>query len=163
MVANLMGDLAKIEHQQKLQRIESGIRAAQEVGKWTGRPLRGFETNEEGYLHVVPEEFLHTREALARVERGESRRSVAEETGIPLSSLRRLYDNRRELYLAGKMMTSESRRLSTNYLILRIFVNWRRETSNSESAKSLPMNSRKIRSNDSAESAKVAVGGRQRY
>lgn len=102
MVANLMGDLAKIEHQQKLQRIESGIRAAQEVGKWTGRPPRGFETDEEGYLHVVPEEFLHTRESLVRVERGESKRSVADETGIPLSSLRRLYDNRRELYLAGK-------------------------------------------------------------
>lgn len=103
MVANLMGDLAKIEHQQKLQRIESGIRAAQEVGKWTGRPPRGFATDEEGYLHVVPEEFLHTREALARVERGESKRSVAEATGIPLSTLRRLYDNRRDLYLAGEV------------------------------------------------------------
>ncbi|MEZ3164994.1 recombinase family protein [Halorubrum sp. RMP-47] len=36
MVARLMGDLAQIEHQQKLQRIRSGVRATQPAGKWTG-------------------------------------------------------------------------------------------------------------------------------
>ncbi|ELZ43661.1 rb136 [Halorubrum californiense DSM 19288] len=33
MVARLMGDLTRIEHQQKLQRIRSGVRAAQSAGK----------------------------------------------------------------------------------------------------------------------------------
>lgn len=102
MIANIMGDLAKIEHQQKLERVRSGIRAAQKAGKWTGRPPRGFEVGDDGFLHVAPTEFLETREALARVERGESRRKVSESTGIPYSTLSRLYDERRELYLAAE-------------------------------------------------------------
>ena len=69
MVARLMGDLAQTEHTQKLQRIRSGVRAAQSTGKWTGRPPGGFVV-EEGYLHVDPADFLHAREAVARVDRG---------------------------------------------------------------------------------------------
>lgn len=102
MVANIMGDLAKIEHQQKLQRIESGIRAAQDAGKWTGRPPRGFTVGDDGKLHVDVEEFLATRDALSRVAHGESRVKVADDTDIPQSTLTRLYDNRRDLYLAGE-------------------------------------------------------------
>ncbi len=101
MIASVMGDLAKIEHKQKLQRIESGVRAAQKTGKWTGRPPRGFRV-EDSYLRVNTEEYLHTREALARVARGESKRSVAEDTGIPESTLRSLYNDRRELYLRAE-------------------------------------------------------------
>jgi len=97
----VMGDLAKIEHKQKLQRIESGVRAAQQAGKWTGRPPRGFRVK-DSYLRVDTEEYLHTREALARVARGESKRSVAEDTGIAESTLRSLYNDRRELYLRGE-------------------------------------------------------------
>lgn len=102
MVANIMGDLAKIEHQQKLQRIESGIRAAQKAGKWTGRPPRGFTVGDSGKLHVDVEEFLEMRDALARIAHGESRVKVSEDTGIPQSTLTRLYDERRDLYLAGE-------------------------------------------------------------
>ena len=101
MIASVMGDLAKIEHKQKLQRIESGVRAAQQAGKWTGRPPRGFRVK-DSYLRVDTEEYLHTREALARIARGESKRSVAEDTGIAESTLRSLYNDRRELYLRGK-------------------------------------------------------------
>lgn len=102
MVANIMGDLAKIEHQQKLQRIQSGIRAAQKAGKWTGRPPRGFTVGDDKKLHVDVEEFLATRDALARIAHGESRVKVAEDTDIPQSTLTRLYDNRRDLYLSGE-------------------------------------------------------------
>ena len=102
MVANIMGDLAKIEHQQKLQRIQSGIRAAQDAGKWTGRPPRGFTVGDDGRLHVDVEEFLATREALARIAQGQSRSKVADKTGIPQSTLSRLYEDRRDLYLTGE-------------------------------------------------------------
>jgi DNA invertase Pin-like site-specific DNA recombinase len=102
MIANIMGDLARIEREQTLRRIESGIRAAQSAGKWTGRPPRGFTVDDDGYLRVDTAEFLATREALAWVERGESKREVAETTGIPRSTVRRLYDERRDLYLAGE-------------------------------------------------------------
>ena len=100
MVARLMGDLAQIEHTQKLQRIRSGVRAAQNAGKWTGRPPAGFVV-EDGYLRVDPAEFLHVREAVARVDRGEPYAEVAEDTGIPESTLRSLEEERRDMYLAG--------------------------------------------------------------
>jgi len=99
MVANIMGDLAKIEHQQKLERIRSGIQAAQKAGKWTGRPPRGFRVGDDERLHINAEEFLETREALARLANGERQSVVSDETGIAQSTLSRLYNDRRELYL----------------------------------------------------------------
>ena len=101
MVARLMGDLAAIEHKQKLQRIRSGVRAAQDAGKWTGRPPAGFAV-EDGYLRVEPAEYLHIREALARVDRGETYADVAGDTGVAESTLRKLDRNRPGLYLGGK-------------------------------------------------------------
>lgn len=101
MVARLMGDLAQIEHQQKLQRIRSGVRAAQSAGKWTGRPPAGFVV-EDGYLRVDPAEFLHVREAVARIDSGEAFATVADDTGLAESTLRSLHQDRRELYLGGE-------------------------------------------------------------
>ena len=100
LIAGLLGDLAKIEHKQKLRRIRSGIAAAQDAGKWTGRPPAGF-TVEDGYLRVDPEEYLHVREAVARVNRGEPYADVEADTGVPTSTLRNLND-RCDLYLAGE-------------------------------------------------------------
>lgn len=102
MIASIMGSLAELEHKQKLKRVRSGIQAAQRAGKWTGRPPRGFTTTDDGFLRVEPSEFLHAREAVARVDHGESVRGVAEEAGIPESTLRRLVENNRDLYLAGE-------------------------------------------------------------
>lgn len=100
MIAGVMGDLARVEHKQKLRRITSGIRAAQNAGTWTGRPPRGFQV-ENKRLHVDAAEFLETREALARVARGETKATVVDETGIPRSTLDRLYENRCDLYLGA--------------------------------------------------------------
>jgi DNA invertase Pin-like site-specific DNA recombinase len=101
LIAGLLGDLAKIEHKQKLRRIRSGIAAAQDAGKWTGRPPAGFVV-EDGYLRVDPAEYLHVREALARVDRGEAYADVAASTGVAESTLRSLEADRRDLYLAGE-------------------------------------------------------------
>ena len=60
MIAGLMGNLARIEQTQKVRRIQSGIDAAQEAGKWTGRPPTGFEVI-DGHLQVAPEEYLRVR------------------------------------------------------------------------------------------------------
>jgi DNA invertase Pin-like site-specific DNA recombinase len=102
MIANIMGDLAKIEHQQKLERINSGIRSAQRAGKWTGRAPRGFYVGDDKRLHVDPEEFLDVRHALERISGGESKRQVAADSGIPRSTLTDLYDNQRDLYMDGE-------------------------------------------------------------
>lgn len=106
MIAGIMGDLARVEHKQKLRRINSGIRAAQDAGKWTGRPPRGFyvdkDVDEKGILRVDTAEFLETRRALERIEAGEPVTDVAEACGIPESTLRHLRDDRRELYFYGE-------------------------------------------------------------
>jgi DNA invertase Pin-like site-specific DNA recombinase len=102
MIAGIMGDLARVEHKQKLRRINSGINAAQNAGKWTGRPPRGFYVDDKtSVLHVETAEFLETRRALERIEAGEPVTDVADACGIPESTLRRLRDQRRELYFDG--------------------------------------------------------------
>lgn len=102
LLVGVMGQLAKIEHKQKLRRIRSGIRAAKDAGKWTGRPPVGFEADEDGYLRVKPEEFLRVREAVERVTAGEPTTAVAEDLGIARSTLANITSDRRELYLHGE-------------------------------------------------------------
>jgi DNA invertase Pin-like site-specific DNA recombinase len=46
----LSGIFAQLEAEMVRERTISGIRAAQDAGKHTGRPPYGFDTNEDGYL-----------------------------------------------------------------------------------------------------------------
>ena len=98
LLATVMGKLADIERKQTLRRVKSGIRSAREAGKWTGRPPVGFHV-EDGYLRVDPEEFLRAQDALQRVLAGETIVDVAADSGLAESTLRRLRDERRDLYL----------------------------------------------------------------
>lgn len=97
LIAGVMGDLARVEHKQKLRRIRSGIDAAKEAGQWTGRPPAGFEV-EDGYLRVDADEFLTIRRALERVEQGYTYAEAADGTPVAKSTLRNLHDKRRGLY-----------------------------------------------------------------
>jgi len=101
MLASLLGDLAKIEHKQKLRRIRSGIAAAQDAGKWTGRPPTGFEVDDDSRLRVDVEEFLRLRAGIERIAAGEDRSTVAADIGVAPSTLKTAYDERAELYLYG--------------------------------------------------------------
>lgn len=103
MIAGLIGSLAEVDHRQKLRRIRSGIEAARDAGRWTGRPPREF-TVEDGYLRVDVEALLRARAALERVaagDTGDAVSAVAENTGIPPSTLARLSDERADLYRHG--------------------------------------------------------------
>jgi len=105
MIAGIMGSLAEIEHKQKIRRINSGIQTAQNAGKWTGRAPRGFYVGEDDQrLHVDGEEFLRTRAALERCEAGEPVATVADNVGIPESSLRYILndDGRQAMYFDGQ-------------------------------------------------------------
>ena len=101
LIAGVTGDLARVEHKQKLRRIQSGIDAAKEAGRWTGRPPAGFDV-EDGYLRVNADEFLTVRRALERAEQGYTYPEAADGTPVAESTLRTLYDNRRELYFYGE-------------------------------------------------------------
>jgi len=86
MLASLLGDLAKIEHKQKLRRIRSGISAAQDAGKWTGRLPTGFEVDDDSRLRVDVETFLRLRAGIERVAAGEERASVADDICVAPST-----------------------------------------------------------------------------
>jgi DNA invertase Pin-like site-specific DNA recombinase len=98
LIAALMSELASLQHQQKLERIQSGIKAAQDAGKWTGAPPKGFRVD-DGYLRVDVDEYLAVREAVRRIDEGESQRSVAQDTGLNRRTLGNLYNDHRGLYL----------------------------------------------------------------
>ena len=101
----LMAELAKVEREQMLERVYSGISAAQERGKWTGTPPRGFIQEDGEPLQLDIQEYLETRRAVERVVlEGESKRSVAKDSGIPRSTLVRYCreEKYRELYLHGE-------------------------------------------------------------
>jgi len=97
LIAGVMGDLARVEHKQKLRRIQSGIDAAKQAGRWTGRPPAGFDV-EDGYLQINADEFLTVRRALERVGQGYTYAEAADGTPVAESTLRALYDDRRDLY-----------------------------------------------------------------
>jgi len=97
LIAGVMGDLARVEHKQKLRRIQSGIDAAHDAGRWTGRPPAGFEV-EDGYLRVDADAFLTVRHALERVEQGASYSEAVTGTPVAESTSRTLHDQRRDLY-----------------------------------------------------------------
>jgi DNA invertase Pin-like site-specific DNA recombinase len=110
LLATVMGKLADIERKQTLRRIRSGIRSAREAGKWTGRPPIGFYVGDDGFLRVDPEEFLRVQDGLRCVLAGKKIVDVAKETGVAESTLRRLRDERRDLYLDTE---AEDERVST--------------------------------------------------
>ncbi|MFC7029288.1 recombinase family protein [Halomicroarcula sp. GCM10025324] len=97
LIAGVMGDLARVEHKQKLRRIQSGIDAAKDAGRWTGRPPAGFNV-EDGYLQVNADEFLTIRRSLERVEQGYTYAEAADGTPVAESTLRALHNDRRDLY-----------------------------------------------------------------
>ncbi|RLM41474.1 resolvase [Haloarcula sp. Atlit-47R] len=101
LIAGVMGDLARVEHKQKLRRIQSGIDAAKDAGRWTGRPPAGFDI-EDGYLRVNADEFLTVRRALERVEQGYTYAEAADGTPVAESTLRSLHNDRRDLYFYGE-------------------------------------------------------------
>jgi len=72
----LSGIFAQLEADMGRERTISGIRAAKEAGKHTGRPPYGFDTNDEGYL-VLNDNFDNAIAILDELERGESKRSLA--------------------------------------------------------------------------------------
>ena len=88
LIASVMGDLTRVEHKQKLRRIQSGIDATIEAGRWTGRLPAGFDF-EGGYLQVNGDEFQTIRRALERVNERPRR-------GVFRSNLRALTEGQGE-------------------------------------------------------------------
>jgi len=99
------------ERKQTIRRIQRGLRQAQEQGKWTGRPPKGFQTNEDGYLEVDMEEYLAIRDALERVDKDESLRSVASDTRFNRQTLSDMYKERRNWYISAEADEDDDERV----------------------------------------------------
>lgn len=90
-VADVIGMVYQQERRQMIRRIEAGQRRAQREGKWLGQVPAGFTRDGEGYLQPLLDAdhdegevgYLELREALRRVDEGESYRSVA--ASLPIS------------------------------------------------------------------------------
>ncbi|RBI58321.1 resolvase [halophilic archaeon] len=90
-VADIIGMVYQQERRTLIRRIEAGQRRAQREGKWLGQVPAGFTRDGEGYLQPLldPDHdagevgYLELRDAIERVDDGESYNSVA--SGLPLS------------------------------------------------------------------------------
>ncbi|WP_394743159.1 recombinase family protein [Natronococcus roseus] len=108
-VADIIGMVYQQERRTLIRRIEAGQRRAQRQGKWLGQVPIGFRRDDEGYLQPIidPDHdagetgYLELRDALERIDDGESYRSVAEGLPVTRQSLSNIHQNsdRREWYL----------------------------------------------------------------
>lgn len=92
---NIMGTIAQLEADMIRERTRSGIEAAKQAGKHTGRPPFGFDVA-DGYL-TPNKDYDVAVEILERIEKGESKRSTARFAGTSRSTIDRILE-RRELY-----------------------------------------------------------------
>lgn len=88
----LAGIFAQLEAEMIRERTISGIRAAKDEGKWTGRPPYGFDTDTDGFL-VLNDNFDRAMAILDELDRRESIRSLARRFDIARSTVRNVRDN----------------------------------------------------------------------
>ncbi len=94
-VADVIGMVYQEERRTLIRRIESGISRAQREGKWLGAVPSGFVRDKDGYLqpNMNPDHdegevgYLEMREALRRLDDGESYRSVAKTLPVTRQTL----------------------------------------------------------------------------
>jgi DNA invertase Pin-like site-specific DNA recombinase len=87
---------AELEAEIKRENTRQGMAAARELGKVTGRPPFGFDVGPEGYPSPN-NDFETALVILDRLDRGDSKRSVARDAGVSRRTVRRIAD-RREIY-----------------------------------------------------------------
>lgn len=107
-VADIIGMVYQQERRTLIRRIEAGQRRAQRQGKWLGQVPAGFRRDDKGYLQPIIDPnhdagetgYLELRDALERIDNGESYRSVAEGFPVTRQSLSNIYQDadRRKWY-----------------------------------------------------------------
>lgn len=119
-VADIIGMVYQEERRTLIRRIESGIARAQKEGKWLGQVPAGFRRDAEGYLQPLldPDHdagevgYLELRQALRRLDEGESYRSVARTLPVTRQTLMNIDkdEERRSWYLDAE---AEDERVET--------------------------------------------------
>lgn len=91
MIRNYMDDVQK---RREIQQARKKINERVENGYWQGRPRFGTEHDDDGKYLVPGDEFDTALEVIARIESGEAKLRVAEETAVPRSTVYTILDNR---------------------------------------------------------------------
>ena len=92
---NIMGTIAQLEADMIRERTRSGIEAAKQAGKHTGRPSFGFDVA-DGYL-TPNEDYDIAVEIIDRIEKGERKRLTARHAGVARLTIDRILE-RKDLY-----------------------------------------------------------------
>ena len=87
---------AELEADIKRENTRQGMAAAKSLGKQTGRPPFGFDVGPEGYLSPN-DDFETALVILDHLDRGDSKRSVANSAGVSRRTVGRI-EQRREVY-----------------------------------------------------------------
>ena len=99
LILQILGIAAEIEHKLIKERTQAALNIAQQNGKHIGRPPFGFQTDDDGYLIPVPDEYERAVQAIEGVEEMEwSVRQAARHTGTARSTVRNILE-RKEFYL----------------------------------------------------------------
>ena len=110
LIADISAAVAEEERRRLIKRVEAGVERAQDQGKWLGALPKGFERDDDGYLHVLLDAdqdageigYLEIRRAIERVDTGESYRTVARDLpNLTRQTLMNIHKNpeRRRWYL----------------------------------------------------------------
>lgn len=99
MLLNVLAWSAELEAKKIKENIHAGLRAAEDAGKWVGRPPYGFTTDADGYLQPN-ENFSNAYQAIRAIEDdGWSKRKASRHSGVPRSTLGNILE-RKDLYEA---------------------------------------------------------------
>jgi len=105
MIGKFVAWMMDFNRQMTIERIQSGVDAAIDKGKWVGRPPFGFDTDEDGYLVIEPEDYVRMQTALEQAMlTDKSVNKLAKHHGVPQSTLNRAIkdEDRRKMYLYGE-------------------------------------------------------------
>ena len=106
-VADILAAVYAEERRSLIRRTHYGLERAKNNDKWVGQPPLGFTTDDDGYLipnlgyNEERDSFIAIRDALERLEDGESFRSVASELKASRHGITRLYkdEEKKKRYL----------------------------------------------------------------
>lgn len=106
MLLSALGWAAQKEYEQMQNRIQAGLKASREAGKWDRRPPYGFSIGDDGYL-VATEKYQNALGAIYAVDTlGWSHRKASRYSGVPRRTIPGILE-RKSLYLPEETYVSE--------------------------------------------------------
>jgi DNA invertase Pin-like site-specific DNA recombinase len=98
LLLNLMIVFADAERRMIADRVQQGVNKAMRDGKRVGRPPRGYDVDEDGFLHQDPVKYAKVQNFIRELKKGRPKASTAEFFGIPESSIQSILTRAKKNY-----------------------------------------------------------------